>query len=126
MTVPSKTASKGAQRKSNVDDTAWYMRCTGEGINLREKLDEIKWFAYQCFDQLDLDKDGFLERDEIKKAIDNPDLGWREKSYLTFLLRRLEDIQSAYNEEWHDDTRHGITRTDIQEYFGKIHRSYSA
>lgn len=120
-----KSPSKTVQRKKVLDETAWYKRCTGEGINLRETLDEIKWFAYRCFDDLDTDKDGFLEREEIRAALDSPSIGWREKSYLTFLLRRLDDIQVAYSEEWHHDKHHGITRTDIQEYFGKIHRSYT-
>lgn len=117
---------KTPANQKKIDEGAWYKKCTGDGIDLRGKLDEIKWFAYNCFDDLDTDKDGFLDRNEIKAALDSPDTDWREKSYLTFLLRRLDDIQSAYKEEWPDDARDGFSRTDIQEYFAKIHRSYTA
>ena len=46
---------------------------------------------------------------------------WRQKSYLSFLLRRMSDIQYSYQEEWSPNNG-GISRSDIQEYFDLVQK----
>lgn len=99
------------------DDRAWQKRpVTSGGIKVADTLKEIKEFAYKTFDQIDEDSNGFISRTELQKALINPDLDWRERSYISFLLRRIEDIASAFEEEW-DSKDDGISKVDIQEYF---------
>ncbi len=100
---------------------AWYKRNTVSGINVRDTLDEIKNFAYQTFDVLDGDGNGFISRDELQTALVSQKLDWRERSYVSFLLRRLEDIASSFEEEWQSEEE-GISRVDIQEYFKSIRK----
>ncbi len=99
------------------DDRAWLKRpATSGGIRVADTLHEIKDFAYKTFDQIDEDRNGFISRTELQNALIKPDLDWRERSYISFLLRRLEDIASAFKEEW-ESKDDGISKVDIQEYF---------
>ncbi len=97
--------------------TAWLR--TQDGINVRSSLNDIKIFAYGAYDTLDQDADGFVTKTELSNAFTDPNLGWREKSFLLFLIRRIEDIAAAYDEEWAQD-QNGISRVDLQEYFEQI------
>lgn len=97
--------------------TAWLR--TQDGINVRSSLNDIKVFAYGAYDRLDQDADGFVTKAELSNGFTDPELGWREKSFLLFLIRRLDDIAAAYEEEWAEDQQ-GISRVDLQEYFEQI------
>lgn len=104
---------------------SWHHRemqsSTGQhhGLSIADTLDEIKAFAFACFDRLDENKDGFVTRDELKHALDNSKTDWRSKSFISFLLRRIDDIKDAYEEEWAPN-HEGISRADIQEYFHEL------
>ncbi|MBX9666904.1 MAG: hypothetical protein K2X93_04760 [Candidatus Obscuribacterales bacterium] len=90
------------------------------GIHVADTLDEVKSFAFECFDRLDHNRNGFLSRTELMEAVTDERWGIRERSYICFLLRRLNDIAEAYSEEWHCAQTDGVSRTDIQEYFGHV------
>ncbi len=87
------------------------------GLRVADTLDEVKTFAYECFDKLDKDSDGFLSKGELSEAMASGVYKWREKSFICFMLRRIADIAESYDEEWDCKKSDGISRADIQEYF---------
>lgn len=111
-------ANSVPQERRSQSVTAW-LKPDGGGINVKDSLEEIKEFAYKTFDQIDLDGDGFLSRQELNAAFSDTITGWREKSFLLFLIRRVEDISNAYDEEW-APKGNGFSRVDLQEYFEQL------
>jgi serine/threonine protein kinase len=99
----------------------WFAAPGALSPHVIEQLDEIKAFAYSSFDRIDTNGDGFISEQELQDAIMDEKTPWRQKSYLNFLLRRLGDVQSSYDEEWAPDHA-GISRADIQEYFNLVKR----
>ncbi len=81
-------------------------------------LEEIKKYAFQAFDKLDTNHNGFIERIELEQALESPSTPEREKSFIAFLLNNQEAISLAYSEEWAENQ--GISRNDIQAYFALI------
>lgn len=106
-----------SQQKAEQSQTAWLRY--QDGISVKTSFNDIKVFAYGAYDKLDVDGDGFVCQTELTNAFTDPQLGWREKSFLLFLMRRIDDISAAYAEEWADDKK-GISRVDLQEYFDQI------
>jgi len=94
-------------------------------LRVADTIAEVKVFAYESFDKLDLNGDGFITRQELVTALNDNRWGWREKSYICFLLRRLDDIQESYEEEWDCKGMDGVSRVDIQEYFKMIRKKIS-
>lgn len=99
--------------------SAWYSTFRPSGINVADTFEEIKQFAYHSFDLMDENKDGFITREELQEYRKRESTPMREKSFVSFLLVRLDDIKDAYHEEWHP-VNDGISRADIQEYFKQI------
>jgi len=85
------------------------------GLCIAGTFAEIKAFAFEHFDKLDKDGDGFISRNELKASFEDQNTSQEARSYIFFLLRRIDEIQAAYNEEW--GAGDGISRADIQEYF---------
>lgn len=108
----------GTSQQKEQSQTAW-LRARQDGIQVKSSLEDVKEFAYKVFDQLDIDGDGFVTCAELSNNFTNPATGWREKSFLLFLIRRMDDISSAYEEEWAGD-KQGMSRVDLQEYFEQI------
>jgi len=106
-----------SQQRQEQSQTAWLRH--QDGISVKSSLKDIKIFAYGAYDTLDADGDGFVTKSELSNAFTDPALGWREKSFLLFLIRRIDDIAAAYKEEWAEDQK-GISRVDLQEYFDQI------
>ncbi len=53
---------------------------------LQQNFDHIRLFAYEAFDKIDANDNGFIETEELYAALNDPNLDMREKSYVTFLL----------------------------------------
>lgn len=122
----------GASRtdSSSFSEDEWYQAplksgATSQGLRVADTLNEVKSFAYECFDQIDTDGDGFLSRAELDNALKSDLWKWREKSFICFLLRRIDDISESYDEEWDCAKHDGISRADIQEYFKIIRTKIS-
>src|SRR5262245_61090427 len=99
---------------------AWFSKASPSGMRTADvDLEEVKNFAFNAFGRLDANSDGFIERKELQAALDHPGTSEREKSFITFLIHRIDEIKDAYQEEWAQKNE-GISRVDIQEYFRKL------
>lgn len=83
---------------------------------LQQNFDQIRLFAYEAFDKIDANDNGFIETEELYAALNDPNLDMREKSYVTFLLTNQKEIADSVNEGI-DPTQNGISRLDIELYF---------
>ncbi len=109
------------RNSQDIPEDGWYdQKQSGHGLRVADTFEEVKNFAYSCFDALDKNGDGFVSRQELDEALrDNNSWDWRDRSYICFLLRRLDDIKVAYHDE-NAESIDGISRADIQEYFKMI------
>ncbi len=98
-------------------ESRWLHQTTREHkMSLIANLREVKDFAYAFFDELDKDKDGFLDRRELLDVLENGELTNRQKSFVMFLLNNHSQI-SAMKEEIEGSVSRGISRSDLNEYF---------
>ncbi len=81
-----------------------------------QNMEEIKKYAYDSFDRLDANGNGFIETDELVAAMNDASTPMRDKSYIHFLLSNQADIASAAH-EGHEDQKDGISRVDLELYF---------
>lgn len=98
------------------------LRGTG-GISIADVRAEVKRFAFAYFHKLDQDGDGFLTKAEMHYAYSNDLVGWREKSFLLFLMRQAEQIAAAYHEEWAPNAE-GMSLADLQAYFQDVNEDF--
>lgn len=80
---------------------------------------ELQEFALCQFDVLDSNKDGFLSREELLKALYDQERTARELAFLNFLLVRAREISLSHR----DEAEPGpgcISRRDLQEYFARL------
>lgn len=99
--------------------TGWFSTFVGDSSGVIESLQEIKDFAYEAFDKLDVDCNGYLERDELVKALVSEKTMPAEKEFINFLLSNQEQIASAFDEQ-DPANRDGISRADLESYFQLI------
>lgn len=98
-------------------ENSWLDNFTSQ--NIIEHFSEIRTYAYIVFDQLDEDKNGFLDTDELVAALESSKLSTREKSFIQFLLDNQGNIAGAFED--HDSpVADGISRHDLEEYFKLI------
>lgn len=108
--------SNSPKRNNDEFESAWFSQYSTK--NVIDNLEEIKAYAFQAFDRLDSNQNGFIERSELEQALASPNTSEREKSFITFLLNNQEAIAESYDEEWQQNE--GISRNDIQAYFALI------
>ncbi len=99
-------------------ENAWFSRQSN--LNIVEHFNEIKTYAYLAFDQLDEDKNGYIDQNELLNALDSPRTSEREKSFILFLLSNQEAIAEAFNEGDDQPDPEGISRNDLEAYFKLI------
>ncbi len=105
-------------------DNAWFSR-TPAGAEpaaaakkvspVQRSIEEIKQYAYDAFDKLDTNKNGFIEMDELAASLNDPEVPMREKSFISFLINNHDDIEKACSEG--GEAKNGISRLDIEFYF---------
>lgn len=108
--------------------TFWPPQAIAGGIDVESLLYEIKNFALQTFDKLDVDGNGFLSADELARVVNLPHLSKRENSYIRFLLTNIDKISLAYNDGdgispcgiSRNDLYIGISRNDLVSFFEKV------
>ncbi len=108
----------------------WPRPATHDGINLTDLLSEIKAFALDTFDMIDVDQNGFLSATELEYAYQHRDLDRRQKNYVRFLLKNVDRIALAHDDhDDHDGPNHagisrndivGISRSDLVHYFARM------
>ena len=81
----------------------------------------IRDYAYEAFDRLDKDGNGFIESTELHLARLDPSMSAKEKSFIAFLLNNQEAIADMVAED-NPGPRLGISRGDLESYFGLISR----
>ncbi len=82
---------------------------------VQRSIEEIKQYAYDAFDKLDANKNGFIEMDELAASLNDPEVPMREKSFISFLINNHDDIEKACSEG--GEAKNGISRLDIEFYF---------
>lgn len=97
----------------------WQRPVRDNGIEIADAFQEIQAFAYRSFEVMDKDSDGFVSRTELNYFLNSKSTSMRAKSFIRFMLYRLDDIKKAHVEEINPDTD-GISRGDICKYFDKL------
>lgn len=82
----------------------------------QRNLEDIKKYAYEAFDLLDTNQNGFIESSELQVVLNDPKTPMREKSFVMFLLSNQQDIADSV-QEGTPEYRDGISRLDIEQYF---------
>ncbi|MBI2809439.1 MAG: hypothetical protein HYX67_01215 [Candidatus Melainabacteria bacterium] len=97
----------------------WHKPHRDHGIEIADAFQEIQQFAYSAFEVMDKDSDGFVSRTELNYFLNSKATSNRAKSFIRFMLYRLDDIKKAYIEDANSDTD-GISRGDIRNYFDNL------
>ncbi|MBY0548810.1 MAG: hypothetical protein K2W95_16180 [Candidatus Obscuribacterales bacterium] len=98
-------------------DKRWLHDSTTEqNMSVVANIHAVKEFAYQSFDRLDQDKNGFIESNELQDLLEGESLNNREKSFVMFLLNNQEQI-AGMSQDDQDDDPPGISRADLDLYF---------
>jgi hypothetical protein len=95
----------------------WVDRFHLRGVTVDQLFAEIKIFAFEQFAHLDKDSDGFISQPELEQALSSDGFSVKQRAFVSFLLRRIEEIRDTYKEEWAAGGRQGISLVDLQEYF---------
>jgi len=83
---------------------------------VQQNIENIKKYAYDAFDKLDTNGNGFIERDELLAAFEDPAVPMKDKSYIMFLLNNQKEIADAAV-EGSGAQEDGISRVDLEMYF---------
>ena len=86
---------------------------------VQRSLEEIKQYAYEAFDRIDKNGNGFIETDELYSVLEDANTPMREKSFITFLLNNQQEISDACKEDGNLPST-GISRLDLEFYFRLI------
>lgn len=117
----------GKNKDLNKDDefqNVWFSQSTTGAAHggqkkvspVRQNIEEIKQFAYDAFDKLDTNNNGFIETSELYAAMEAESTPMREKSYIHFLLTNQAEIADSA-QEGSPENKDGISRPDLDLYF---------
>ncbi len=112
-------------KKEDKFDNAWFSRApaapepasSAKKVSpVQKSIEEIKQYAYEAFDKLDANGNGFIEMDELAASLQDPNTPMREKSFISFLINNHDDIEKSCA-EGAGEKKSGISRLDIEFYF---------
>ncbi|MBX9722007.1 MAG: hypothetical protein K2X81_11470 [Candidatus Obscuribacterales bacterium] len=83
---------------------------------VQQNIEAIRAYAYEAFDKLDTNGNGFIETSELYDALEDDNVPMREKSYIMFLLNHQEEISDC-EDEGVPEMVDGISRMDLEQYF---------
>lgn len=83
---------------------------------VEQNLEQIKDFAFNTFDKLDTNGNGFIETDELYAYMQGENTPMKEKSYIMFLLTNQKEIAETYKDKG-GEQQEGISRADLNLYF---------
>jgi hypothetical protein len=110
-------ADPGKEGEVLSGESSWFADILGDGSNIAEQLKAVKAFAYQAFDKLDIDQNGFISHEELEATLKGEGLQPRERMFVTFLLDNHDQIADAFDERTIAD---GISRKDLEFYFDLV------
>ncbi|MCW5821905.1 MAG: hypothetical protein KIT34_03830 [Cyanobacteria bacterium TGS_CYA1] len=83
---------------------------------VQQNIEAIRAYAYESFDKLDTNGNGFIETSELYDALEDENTPMREKSYIMFLLNHQDEISDC-EDEGVPEMVDGISRMDLEHYF---------
>ena len=83
---------------------------------VQQNIEAIRAYAYEAFDKLDTNGNGFIETSELYDALEDENIPMREKSYIMFLLNHQDEISDC-EDEGVPEMVDGISRMDLEHYF---------
>lgn len=104
-------------------NNAWFG--SNSSGSMTYELTRIKEFAYNTFDTLDRNGNGYLEYTELEDALTTPGRDAKEKSFIQFLLDNREAIADSFD-EGEESMLDSISRNDLEAYFKLVIELLSA
>lgn len=106
--------------RSNKSIMAHYKRAEDLQRHLSDILgpDNVEKIFNTTFDKLDINKDGFVDEAELKRAQLDIGIGVEEQHVIRYLLHNYLDVENASNDEFGMEIS-GITKRDVHNYEGK-------
>lgn len=98
---------------------SWFKDLVGDGSKLSDQLEDVRKFAYIAFDQIDKDKNGFLTYEELEQELNNLELGYKQRSFIKFIMDNIEQIGDAAD-DLSKSRPDGVSRADLESYFELI------
>lgn len=100
-------------------DRRWMHEHTADvNVSAVRNMNAIREFAFEFFDTLDYDGNGFIERNELEDALENLEMSNRQKSFVQFLLNNQKQISEMVEElDSSGQPAEGISRADLEKYF---------
>ena len=74
------------------------------------------------FSDLDRNKDGFIDKDEIDRAMADDDYKGKNAQLIAVLKEKRKDLEELSNDEWGDEDD-GITKADMKEFAKLVRKS---
>lgn len=82
----------------------------------QQNLEAIKAYAYEAFDKIDANGNGYIEKDELMALFEDDSVPMKDKSFIMFLLNNHKEIADSAK-EGSGEQQDGISRLDLDMYF---------
>src|SRR5262249_9433500 len=86
------------------------------------KPSELEDLFLENFSDLDKNKDGFVDKDEIDRAMADDDYKGKNAQLIAVLKEKRTDLEELSNDEWGDEDD-GITKADMKEFAKLVNKS---